>query len=106
MARDNFGYPLSNEQNGSLQEEISTMCSELYIPSIEAGYISPCLASIAPAKESVSPVFPKTGIILAAAGAGLVTAAIFLGLVYRKMNREQTINNNSTSDVEDAVEGL
>ncbi len=51
-------------------------------------------------------MFPKTGIILAAAGAGLVTAAIFLGLVYRKMNREQTINNNSTSDVEDAVEGL
>ncbi len=51
MARDNFGYPLSNEQNGSLQEEISTMCSELYIPSIEAGYISPCLASIAPANE-------------------------------------------------------
>jgi hypothetical protein len=52
MTRDNFGFPLSNEQNGSLQEEeISTMCSELYIPSIEAGYISPCLTSIAPANE-------------------------------------------------------
>lgn len=56
--------------------------------------------------QSVSSVFPKTGIILAAAGAGLVTAAIFFGIVYKRMNREQRIKENMNSDVDEAVEGL
>lgn len=50
-------------------------------------------------------MFPLTGIILAAAGAGLVTAAIFFGIVYRRMNREHRIKENMDSDVDEVVEG-
>jgi hypothetical protein len=55
--------------------------------------------------QSVVSVFPLTGIILAAAGAGLVTAAIFFGIVYRRMNREHRIKENMDSDVDEVVEG-
>lgn len=51
MTRDNFGFPFSSDHNGGLRDEISILCSELYIPSIEAGYISPCLTSIPPVNE-------------------------------------------------------
>lgn len=48
ISRDNFGFLLTDVQNNDDEKEISSLCSDLFIPSIEAGYINPCAVSIPP----------------------------------------------------------
>lgn len=61
------------------------------------------LGSLIKIKTTTS-VLPKTGIIVAAAGAALVTVSVFSGLAYRHFYGKG--KEDADVQVDDAVEGL
>jgi len=107
QSESNFGLVLADGDTVDEEKDESSLCGDLYIPSIEAGYIYPCVASetsIAVSGETTTSVLPKTGIIVAAAGAALVTVSVFSGLAYRHIYGKG--KEDADVQVDDAVEGI